>query len=343
MHPNKIDQAQKNLEKLFLTIGKAVTSSIEEKVIINTIMRQIELFFKPANWSFLRLDSTTNELYFVVAKGISVKNIKSIRFRLGEGIVGKVAKTGKPMLIQDVRRDPNFNNKIDKLSGFKTQSIIAAPLIFNKKILGVIELINSLEKKKFNKRALRLLEAIADFSAIALNNSIAYEKMKMLAKHDPLTQLFNRSYLEEILKTYQKKLSHHTSKNQYTKKYAVAIFVDINYLKHINDHYGHQAGDDILCGTAKFLKACCRKNDVAFRVGGDEFLLLIMDLHPDDVEKISARLKKQMETYANAISSESKFAFGIASGVMTDLKETIMSADRMMYENKSNNSQRLHS
>lgn len=320
------------IQNLFTEIAKFITSSIEIPKIVAAIMEQVEIYFQPDNWSLFLIDPTTQELYFVVAKGLDSNVIKKIRIKIGEGIVGHVAQTAKPMLIENVSQHPLFSDKVDKASGFKTSSIIAVPILFQKQVLGVIELINTYDKRQFSQEELTVLETIADFSAIALNNAMVYERMLFLALHDPLSNLYNRFKLNHLIDECN---NPSEGENELTKICVVAAWIDIDNFKKINDDFGHHTGDQVLSETAKLLQECCRKDvDMAFRVGGDEFLILILNLDQEDVEKTMKRLKKQLEICSGFIQPATGFSFGMASGFSQDLQEVIKHADNQMYFNK---------
>ncbi len=321
------------LQVLFTEIARSITSSLELSKIIEAIMKQVQQFFQPRNWSLFRLDPVTQDLYFVVASGIDEKAVKKIRIKLGEGVAGRVALTGKSMLVEDTRKNPFFTNKIDKISGFETKSIVAVPIVFHKQVLGVIELINAIQDNSFNRQDVMLLQTIANFSAIAMMNSSIYERMTLLAVSDHLTGLYNRTQLQKILHSFKVRVNK--NKRKLDNSYVIAVWIDIDNFKKINDKHGHKAGDEILQKSATLIKGCCRANDFAFRVGGDEFLLLIMNLKNKDIPSIKKRLSERLRYCSDQITPAG-FSFGIASSNMQQLSGLISKADKKMYIDKKN-------
>ncbi len=326
-YTNKSYFSSENIQDFYTGIAKLLTSSLEIDKITQAIMQQIEVFFQPHNWSLLRLDANSRELFFVIAKGIDFALLKNVRIKMGEGIAGKVAESGKSIFVEDVKSNPLFLQKIDKLSGFKTKSLIAVPIIFQNEVLGVIELINTFEGRNFTQNELKILETIADFSAIALTNAIAYERLVWIATHDPLTGLYNRSYLEKLITDCQSSLN---MDNQ-----VVVVGVDVDKFKIINDSYGHLTGDDVLIKIAKFLQKICNSNDVAFRTGGDEFLLIMPNLSKNDITKKVEWIQEKLSHEEYNISPAQRFSFGIASGSQKNLPALIKKADNEMYIQKN--------
>ena len=327
--------ASERIQDLFTGIAKLITSSLEINRVTSAIMQQVELFYQPHNWSLLRVDEETQELYFVIAKGIDIKKIKHIRLKCGEGIAGHVMESKQSILIQNAQTDPRFSKKVDNASGFVTQSLIAVPIIFQQQILGVIEIINALEERNFSKQDLEILEAIADFSAIAFSNAIAFDRIVWAATHDPLTGLYNRSFLNHLENIKNQHGVSPSTEQTEQNHYMIAILVDVNKFKEVNDQYGHRTGDDILVETAHLLQSLCGKNDFAFRIGGDEFLVLIRNLEKDAVVSKMEALEKELIAASTKIPPASGLAFGMAVGIESNLEALIKEADDLMYLHKT--------
>lgn len=332
------------IQILFNKIAKSITSSLETSKIIEAVMEQIEVFFKPQNWSLLRYDPTTQELYFVIAKGMDPKIMKTLRLKVGEGIAGYVAQTGKSIVIDDIQNDVRFSKKADKISGFRTESIIAVPIIFQNNLIGVIELINILNQSNFTAHHLSILETIADLTAIALTNSMAYERISWIASHDPLTGLYNRAHLKDLIQSYQSYNKYPLLCNESDSELAlnaIVIWIDVDNFKKVNDLYDHSAGDTILVKLGALLQVYCNDNTFAFRVGGDEFLIVFLNLAESNIYQKSCQLEEQLTHHSQDISPASGFSFGIAYGKMKNIEQLIKEADNKMYINKAKNKENI--
>ncbi|MAT41843.1 MAG: hypothetical protein CL609_05840 [Anaerolineaceae bacterium] len=93
------------------------------------------------------------------------------------------------------------------------------------------------------------------------------------AVRDPLTNLYNRRFLEDSLEREIARAIRNIH-------FIALLMIDIDYFKAVNDQHGHNVGDQVLCVMAEVLTSCCRKEDVASRFGGEEFLLLIPNISP---------------------------------------------------------------
>src|SRR3989344_7466336 len=142
------DQRLRQLSS-FSEMGKALTSTLDLKEVLNIVMEKISEMLQPKNWSLLLIDDETNELYFEILVGEGTEKLKELRLKIGEGIAGWVAREGVSLLVPDVNNDPRFTKKVDDASRFATKSVICVPIISKGRVLGVIELINRAEEGSF--------------------------------------------------------------------------------------------------------------------------------------------------------------------------------------------------
>jgi GAF domain-containing protein len=115
------------------------------------------------------------ELYFETATGDKQDELKKIILKKREGVVGWVAEQEKRLIINDCAKDPRFTSRIDRETDFKTTSILAVPVLMNRKLLGVLEAINKIEGK-FSDDDAELLEYIASVISIPLQNAMLFKK-----------------------------------------------------------------------------------------------------------------------------------------------------------------------
>ncbi len=127
--------------------------------------------------SILLFRDNDQELYFEAASGPVGKVLKQVKLNSQYGIAGQVARTGKPIIVNDTSRSENFHKMIDKTTGFNTQSLICAPLVVNQRILGVIEVLNKLDGNGFDERDLETVVSIATTAAIAIDSIRQHQSM----------------------------------------------------------------------------------------------------------------------------------------------------------------------
>ncbi len=335
---------ESKVRSLYANIGKLITSSLELDEILVGIMKEVRNFFQPENWSLLRVDPNTNELFFLIFQGsVEFETVKDLRLKVGEGIAGSVAQSGRPIYVHDTSGDTRFSSRVDESTGFKTKSIIAVPMRFRDTIYGVIEIINGPDYSSFTEDEHLVLQTIADFSAIAFANAAMYESMLAALHNDPLTSCYNRAKLEEVIKEQEEASGHRREPDQ-KRRMVTIIIIDLNNFKEINDTYGHLEGDKVLKQTANALRKCVRREDMVFRIGGDEFMIVMMNPDEEHVGMAEDRVSSELVKVASSQSKTSHlaFSFGVASGPAGKIRSLIEQADHKMYEEKKGEKARLN-
>jgi diguanylate cyclase (GGDEF)-like protein len=129
-----------------------------------------------------------------------------------------------------------------------------------------------------------MLDQMAQLAAVAIENSLLYERLAFQAQHDTLTGLPNRLLFQDRVLQASRVAQRHGKK-------AAVIWIDLDKYKQINDTLGHRVGDEVLCEVARRLQGCLRQSDSVARVGGDEFTVLLQDLtQPEDAERAAATI-----------------------------------------------------
>lgn len=337
MKDNSIDIKniqQKQLPlKIFNEIGKALVSSVDLKGVLKIVMEQISKFLHPKNWSLLLLDEKTNELKFELVVGERAEKIKDLRLKLGEGIAGWVALEKKPVFVPDVEKDPRFCESVDEISDFKTRSIVCMPLIARDKCLGVIELIN-IKDNILKDEDLLLLSTISDYAAIAIENAKYFDTIQELTITDELTKLYNMRFLHA-------RLMQEIERARRFKNDISLLFMDLNSFKEVNDKYGHACGDKVLKEFASLILKTVRNVDMAYRYGGDEFIILMSGTSKKGAIIAAERIGKIIEKTALLNDSHIKIHLTASIGVASypsDAKskdDLIKVADDNMYKIKN--------
>ena len=268
-------------------IGKALTSSLDIGEVMHVILAKVSEILKPRNWSLLLRDAQTGELYFKASVGAGSESLAGLRIQAGEGIAGWVAQHNQPLLVNDVHADPRFAARFDKASSFHTHSILAVPLAFKGRMLGVIELVNGSGDGPFDEEDLRILSTVAEFSAIAIENAQNFQKVQELTVLDDHTGLFNSRHLkrqldQEVVRATR--FGHPVS----------LIFLDLDHFKLVNDTHGHQCGSRVLFEIGKLLIGTLRSTDVPVRYGGDEFVILLPETSKDQAMDAARRIGRSI-------------------------------------------------
>jgi len=273
---------------VFHELGKALTSSLQLDQVLHTIMEKIEEVLHPDTWSLLLMDAERNELYFEIATGQGAEALKEVRIPLGKGIAGWVAQSGEAIVVPDTSKDSRFFPQMDEKTKMETRSIVAVPVRVRDQCLGVIELLNCVGEEGFSARDLALLEALADYAAIALENARHVHRIHELTITDDCTTLYNARHLNYMLDTeiYRSQ--------RYSFEFSL-IFIDLDHFKNVNDTHGHLCGSKLLAEIGNLIKDGLRQSDMAFRYGGDEFVILLPQTSRDNACLVARRLHRQIK------------------------------------------------
>jgi diguanylate cyclase (GGDEF)-like protein len=173
-------------------------------------------------------------------------------------------------------------------------------------------------------------EEIRHFAAeLAVTN----RRLQQAALVDPLTEFPNRRYAME-------RLDQEWAAASRSKRPLACMMIDVDSFKHVNDRYGHEAGDAVLQKTAEVLKRSARAHDVICRIGGDEFLVICPDTEVEAALQCGERLCSAVAATIVEYSSH-RFKGSVSVGVasrdpgMPDPKAMIRAADHAMYAAKS--------
>ena len=274
---------EKSEVTVFHELGKALTSSLQLDQVLRTIMEKINEVLRPDTWSLLLMDGDKQELYFQIATGQGADALKDVRIKLGQGLAGWVAQSGEAVVVPDTSQDSRFFGKVDERTQLATRSIVAVPVRFRDQCLGVIELINCIGPEGFSQRDLALLEALADYAAIAIENARHVQRIHELTITDDCTSLYNARHLNFMLDTEIYR-SH-----RYAFEFSL-IFIDLDHFKSVNDTHGHLMGSKLLNEIGTAIKEHCRLIDLAFRYGGDEFVVLLPQTSKENALAVARRL-----------------------------------------------------
>ncbi len=253
----------------FNEIARALTSTLETREVLRLIGEKVSALLGAQRWSLL-LEGEGGMLEFEIVVGPGSEKLKTTAVLPGEGIAGTVFSTGVPRLVADVTRDPDFAQRFDEVSQAVTRSVVAVPVAVRGKTLGVLELVNGAGAPDFTSEDLSLCVGIAEFAAIALDNARNFQRVQELTLIDAHTGLYNTRHLHSMLE------NEVTRSRRFGRPISL-MFLDLDRFKQVNDTHGHLAGSGLLRQVGELLNRTTRGVDTAFRFGGDEFAVVLLE------------------------------------------------------------------
>jgi diguanylate cyclase (GGDEF)-like protein len=171
-------------------------------------------------------------------------------------------------------------------------------------------------------------------SAVSRESTTVYERLSVAANTDPLTNLWNRRGVEKLFKEVI------SLDDDLNIPYSVAV-LDLDNFKRINDKLGHEVGDRVICLAADLIKQVTREKDIAARLGGEEFLLILPQDNTHNMKRIAERIRTEFATQVlQTIGDDFQNVATVSVGVMhnipphVDVSIAMQTADKLMYEAK---------
>jgi diguanylate cyclase (GGDEF)-like protein/PAS domain S-box-containing protein len=245
----------------------------------------------------------------------------------GQGITGRAVVTGQTQIVPDVRKESAYVE-----INAETRSEICVPMRVGQRVIGFLN-VESAKPAAFGEADERLLTILAGQIATALEKVRMAAEVQRLAITDALTGLFNRRH---FFATAQRELER---ARRHERPLSV-IMLDLDHFKHVNDTYGHAAGDQTLKAVADYCSSHLRGTDVLGRYGGEEFVVLLPETTGPAACEAAERLRRGIEALAVPIAARTvkvTASLGVAALDPTHptLDNLLDCADQALYEAKS--------
>ncbi len=165
----------------------------------------------------------------------------------------------------------------------------------------------------------------------------ALKEINRLVLIDDLSGLHNRRYLNEVLKGEHGDI--------FTRGPACVVMIDIDNFKQVNDTFGHAGGDEVIIALGDILRKACRSTDCAFRIGGEEFCVLLPGTNEAKGHNVAERIRS-MAASVTELEAVGPINFTVSIGMTmmqpgTDLSHAMRIADKAMYRAKEQGRNRL--
>ncbi|MBW1775307.1 MAG: GAF domain-containing protein [Deltaproteobacteria bacterium] len=270
-------------EQLF-HVGQIITSEMNLDVLFEVIMDETNQIMRTQRSTVLLHDGEREELWSLVATGMK-KN--EIRISSDYGVAGWVFQNKTPLIINDAYKDPRFYAEVDKKTGFRTQNILCVPLINRTgKCIGALQTLNN-KQGEFTDDDEKLLESLANYVAIALENSRLYEDVKNYSE-ELRNKLLHIETLEKVKGQLTKfvpssvaKLAEQSPDLLTLEKVPMPVtvlFLDIQSFSTITEEYDQKLVNDMVeTHFSKYLECINRHGGEVNETSGDGLMVIFKE------------------------------------------------------------------
>lgn len=264
---NKINRLVEIMEAM-LEINQSIIGIDNINNLFDLILEKALSIIDKAKYGSILILKEDKTLEIAAFKGYDPVKVKNFKIPLEHSFywLKTNGNIGNTVIINDTYNleGADIVNVVEEMKNWTIKSCISTPIIIDKKLYGMLNIDSNLTDSFIEEDA-QIMQYMKSQIEIALSKHKLYEEIIYLSKYDKLTNLYNRSYFDEMfIKGFQDIINNNGEFN--------LVVFDLNNLKYVNDNYGHSAGDEYIKVFAKELTRISNFSDTLVRYGGDEFV-----------------------------------------------------------------------
>ncbi len=335
-------------ERTMVTLNELKLLEHDENL-LNKLNRSLQICVSGEE-AYPRINLIAQELFPELSGGLSVFNQSANQletvFQWGpDQLLPKLffpidcfaIREANTILVDDPQKAVPCNHYLTAPQG----GYMGLPLLVHNDLIGVIHLVTA-KGKKLTQHQQDIATSFGNIVKLALANINLRASLSELTLHDPLTNLYNRRYLNEFLSRELIRIARE-------KNTLCVAMLDIDNFKNFNDTYSHLAGDEILKSIGRLLISKFRESDISFRFGGEEFTVILPNMTLDNafdrMDQFREQLKNTIAYYKNRPLPSITVSIGIAEAPRhgATIEEIIKAADHALYAAKEAGKDRVKS
>ncbi len=313
-------------------LNHAMTAAIELSALFDRILQVLNEILSCDHIVLLIHNQGESILEVVRTTGMDANALNDVSFTFNQGITGEATQSQKMIYVKNIDNDERNLSYHGQM--VTRGSMISVPLVVKGRLIGAINLHNK-EVDAFSLSEQKLIQAVANQTAIAIHNTQLLEKSRDLSNTDELTGLSNRRHFQEILKREV------AQARRFSSIFSI-IMCDIDGFKQHKSALGNLQTDALLRQVGKALLKNTRGIDLVSRFGNDQFIVLLPKTSKDGAVATAEKLRKRIgeEDFSLLINSEQSvnvtLSFGVTEfpGDSKNIYELLNLADRALYAAK---------
>ncbi len=326
---DQIRNAHREVYALY-EIARTFGSSLEVENTLSVLVDKVGHIVPFDTCAVYLYDQTKDYARAALAVGLDADVMRERCVALGEGVTGFVLANRRA--INHLHPSLEFPD-LKFASERDYRAMASLPLVKDDLLLGALS-VYSVSLKQYSDDQIRLLETVTRLASDALANAMHHARTESNALTDSLTGLPNARSL-------YRRFEEEVARAQRTSKPFQVIMLDLDDFKQVNDTFGHKLGDRMLREVAGLVHAQLREYDFLARYAGDEFVAIVPDLAPDQMDELRERIEKLVSAFCIDVRAQGRARVGISVGSAVygvdgeTLDQLLVAADQAMYRAKS--------
>jgi len=310
---------EKRIAEVIVEMTRSLSSSLNSGEVLYSIVSRLREVLDAEECSILRIDPKTGTAMIMVKA--SQPSERNLEIDLDQHPELKQAYASQSLLF---------------IPDAKPLGIIAIPMVAQDSVLGLIDVRSAKLSAKLTDATARFFEITASTAANALRNAQLFEEAEHRARTDFLTGLPNHRFFQETLSIELKRAQRHNHP-------LSLLMIDMDFLKEVNDRFGHPSGDMVIRASAETIRLSCREFDFAARYGGEEFTVILPETELAGAIHVADRIRERIAAEQFPGIGNITASIGISNYPVNALgkEDLIRIADQALYVAKNGGRDRI--
>ena len=301
-------------------ISRSIGRHLSVRALSQSLVDEARVALNSQHAVLYQIDPETKTLAAVYAAGVEQRFVDEMRRLVGVSYEGfarlDVLITGQAVVVEDTSQLPEDD---DLRIRYSVKSHILIPVMAQGDLVGLLWCCESSKKRHYTADEIELADAIAGQMGATFQNARLYELTLEAARQDSLTNLGNRRAFHERLESEVERARRH-------RRTLSLVLLDTDTLKDVNDGWGHLAGDRVLGRLAALLDRQRRTEDGAYRIGGDEFALILPETPSPGASILAERLRRRIQRERLGVGEDLNLTVSVG---VSSFPENAVNADEL--------------
>jgi diguanylate cyclase (GGDEF)-like protein len=304
---NKLLHAHQLEISALYQLNQAMVSAPDLDILFDRVLQVVVKTFNSDQIVMLLYNPGESLLEVVKSLGLNHETLRDVKFRLEQGITGLAATNRRQVYVKDVEKDPRYLNYHGQ--GATRGSFVSSPLAVKGRLVGVLNL-HKREANAFVSSELEMVQAIANQTAIVIENTQLIEKVRDLSNIDDLTGLVNRRHFQDILKREV------AQARRFNSNFSI-LMCDIDHFAEYTTRHGRLRSDSLLRQVGQVLLNNTRGIDLVCRFRNEEFVIMLPKTDKQGGVAVAEKLLQCIikEEFPGAVESQPGGRLTVSFGV----------------------------